>query len=159
MHSMKKRRFCFRCSSEHRKKKLCPALRKVRQFMMSKLQRMLQNGFLHNLSKKLGQKWSFVVLFLVPHPTQHTLCFLFAYLPDDVPSVLEITRLTLPTALFVALYDEEHVISDEVYVEMAEYDVSVLFQSKLEGSRNRVGRFPDLLSAKRSFHFKDFIVF
>lgn len=80
---MQKRALLCRCNFEQRGR-LSTALRTLCQFMLSHLQNMLQNDLLNRLSNKLVENWFFSKLYLVSHPAQHTLVFLFAHFPDDI---------------------------------------------------------------------------
>lgn len=100
--------------------------------MIRHLQGTLKDGSLFLLSNQLARRWCSTWFFLVPHPAQVTLRFLFFYLPDDVVFVLEITKAALPTSSIVELHDDVNVVFEEVHEEMAEDDVSVLFGCKPE---------------------------
>lgn len=127
---MHEKDLCCGCDSEQRKI-FGTALRMPCQFMMSPLQGTLQNDLLYRLSNKLGQKWPLVRLYEVLHPVHYILTFLFAYVSDDVVSVLGITKPKLPTASIFILDDDGIVLSEGEHVEMAEDDVRVQFQWKL----------------------------
>lgn len=103
---------------------------------------MLKNCFLYRILNRLGRKWSFRRLFQVSHPDQRSFCFLFSFHLEDVSYVLRVTKPTLPETLIVALEADGNVLSEEVHVQMAEYDVSILFQSRLMGLAQQGGPLP-----------------
>lgn len=100
--------------------------------MMSRLKSTLKEVLFYLLSSKSVQNLSVLNLRLVRHLAGRTLRIFFAYLQNDLVSLFDITKATLPKIFFFVRGDDGNVLSEEKHVEMTEDNVSVLLQSKVD---------------------------
>lgn len=109
------------------------------QFILSHLQSKLKNHLRSCLLDKFVRKWFLSDLYQVPQSTQRAFSFLLDYLPDDMVSVLGVSKPTLARALVDVLDANGNIISKETPAEIAKNDVSLSFQSKKEELAQKEG--------------------